>query len=130
MAFPLLPLLAVAAVAAIAAASKGDSSGEGGTGDGGGLPGPEPTQAQVIPMANLARDVPIWEASGWQDRVAELSVSLSNAHDVAVIVANEVFPMLSLPPVATAPSVNKELWRVIRNDVWGAMNPGVPFPVD
>lgn len=128
MAFPLLPLLAVAAVAAIAAASKGD--GDDGQGDGTGLPGPEPQQAQVIPFVNLETAVPQWKASGYQAHVAELSISLSNVHDITVLAANKVFPGLPMPPSRSTPPSNGELWRIMRNDVWDVLNPGVPYPID
>jgi hypothetical protein len=115
MALPLIPiLLGVAVVGAALAASAGG------------------TPARVEGIAadmNYLQAKSRWNRSLWRQKVDRLRVELTNPDDVAIAVAQEIFPNRSWPALETGFANQWKIWKLIRTDVWRYL--GIdesPFP--
>jgi hypothetical protein len=108
---PLL-ILGVVAVGAAVAASGGSPS----------------RKALESDVPNLRTARARWRASGWGELVDQQAIDLSNPHDVAVVVAQQVFPAYSWPATPSGPPNKFALWKTIATDVYSYLGAPDPFP--
>jgi len=92
---------------------------------GGGSPERKPAEKDI---PNLLAARARWRASDWGAKVDKQAIDLSNPHDVAVVVAQEVFPNYSWPARPNGPPNKFALWKTIATDVYGYLGAPDPFP--